>query len=768
MSRIGGRYFPKSFQTLRLPQGQDIFPAHHTLNFRKWKFKFAPASECKDPFDRGTEPIVINIPSQEKLAKLPVFKCLPQVIALLRRRPIVAVHAPTGSGKTLLLPKALIDAGFKRVLCMEPTQVSTISAAETVSGIWDTKLGEQVGYCHGSSKAVKKSSSIIYATNGFQLAYDLAYNFPYRKGDVLVFDEAHKVSVSMEFQLALLQHLRERARKDPSIIIPKILIMSATMNLHKFELLFRKKIPVIAIKPTSNSYPITHFERNTSVVETALSCLKKRDGSVLVFVPGSREVQSVINEVKKRLGSQADDIQFFPLHSRLSEAEQMQAVTCTGLKLVVATDIAQESLTIRGIKYAIKTGLVRRIEIIGGVSTLTTVPYSRFDSKQQSGRVGRESPGVSISLSQTPENLLNKEPDHAIHTSEFASEIIKILASPGGWDLEAIRRLKTLNKIPKDRWESEVQRLKDLKLISAQNHLTKKGRRAVALPLPVSYACMIVTAEDLAIANQNIDILRRVIDVVCVMQVQGILLHKSRSLWSKFYPGDPRSEAITEATLLNYAHYIPEDQLKDHGISRAQFHKAKKLQLDLYARLGINTPAGHPIALSELRPSINSGKSDDRCVLESIWSGLSNSVYRLIRCRNNDSPVYHAITNQQDKQHRTDFFHAKDSAPILVVGLPFNFINSFAKPKPEYVQSLSMTTEIDIDWLLREIADKHGSAASKLKELKKRVKKNEPDYGSFEDDTPSPSKIYRAKKRAHKFREKGKTRKFQRGRNREY
>lgn len=757
IGRIGGLNHPKvNAKVLRNNHYPNLKSAHI---LRQQSNSFLSNSESRDPYFRRPTAVPLDrvlAPSQDKIRKLPVFKALPAIIKALKDFDIVALDSATGSGKTLLTPKALVDAGFNRVFCLEPTQVATVSAAETVAKIWDQELGQEIAYCHGNSKVRGPDAKIIYATNGYQLAYDLGNNFRYEKGDVIIFDEAHRPSVSMEFHLALLNDLRERAKKDASIIMPKILIASATINIDEYKEFFGFNIPVV--KVSGRNHTITVIEEVGVPANVAASWFRKV-GTVLVFLPGVREINALIEKVKKIFQNDGLEVPIYPLHSKLLQAQQMAAINDKKPKVVVATNAAQESLTVEGVKAVIESGLVRKKVLIGGVPSLITERYSQFDSTQQEGRTGRQGDGFAIKLVGVPLSSLEPQPRPSIQTSELASEILKILASPLAITPERLQRLKFLHPVEQFQWDREFKRLRDLGLVSPRNYIIKRldhhGRRAARLPLAVSLAKMIVVAEDLALKNGNIDILRRIVDVVAVVHTEGILLPKSKHLWLKLGCDDVRSEPLTQAAIFHKALSMPVEELEEYGISTAQFYRCKRLQEDLYRRLNIGQRPDEDIHLNSKHDS-KQVISDEACVFKAIWSGMANTVYRLEsrqkRGENSKTfPEYRALSNREDKEVRTVYHFTRARAPDLIVGFPFNFKDMYSEGEPRDIHTLSAVTAISASWLSQYLSDKQDIKNKQFGPLKRYANQERNMHAAEDSSFFLPSSEKQTRERNYKL-----------------
>ncbi len=431
---------------------------------------------------------------------LPIHAEGERIIELLRTHRVVVVAGETGSGKTTQLPKLALAAGRGAsglIGCTQPRRIAARSVARRVAEELDTPLGELVGYQVRFDDRVGEQAAIKFMTDGILLAQ--AQGDPWLSAyDTLIVDEAHERSLNIDFLLGLLKRLL--ARRDDL----KVIVTSATIDTARFAAFF-DGAPVVDVPgrtyPVERRYrPLSERARddrqlNQALVETVAEISREDgQGDILVFLPGEREIR----EAHRVLGEQRlRHTEVLPLYARLSAKDQDRVFhPGTGRRIVLATNVAETSLTVPRIRYVIDAGTARisRYSPRSKVQRLEIEPVARANAEQRAGRCGRVGPGVCYRLYDEAD--FNARPEFAdpeILRSSLANVILRMLALGLG-DIEAFPFVDP----PTDRAIREgLQQLLELKAIDPARRLTPTGRAMARFPIDVQLSRMLVEAERL-------------------------------------------------------------------------------------------------------------------------------------------------------------------------------------------------------------------------------------------------------------------------------
>ncbi|MBQ6137068.1 MAG: ATP-dependent RNA helicase HrpA [Kiritimatiellae bacterium] len=443
----------------------------------------------------GKEEISLNYPEE-----LPVSAHRGEILSALRRSQVVVVCGDTGSGKTTQLPKMALEAGFCRggrlVACTQPRRLAAVTVAERVAAETGTAPGGLVGYRHRFGRRTSKDTKIVFMTDGVLLAETRSDRLLERYGAIIV-DEAHERSLNIDFLLGILKRILAR-RRDLRVIVS-----SATLDAERFGAFFGGA-PALMIPgrlfPIETRYmpPPEDEERDLPrEVVRAVAALPPRDDT-LVFLPGERDIRETADELSSAFPG--DDI--IPLLASLPSGEQQRAFRLSSRRrIVLATNVAETSVTIPGIRAVVDSGLARLPRYIHRtqVQRLQVEPVSQASAKQRAGRCGRLGPGVCIRL-YSEEDLSARDeftPPEVLRSS-LAGVILTMLDLRLG-DIakfpfidpprpamvaEGIRELIELGAVARDR--------------DGEPCLSPTGRRLARIPVEPRLARMLLAASELA------------------------------------------------------------------------------------------------------------------------------------------------------------------------------------------------------------------------------------------------------------------------------
>lgn len=426
------------------------------------------------------------------LPRLPVTDVLPALLAMLETRPNAVLVAPPGAGKTTLVPPALLDCVFAKtgtILLLEPRRLAARAAARRMAELFGEQPGGTVGYAMRMERKVSRETRILVVTEG--ILSRMILDDPELPGiAAVIFDEFHERSLDGDFGLALALDVQGALRPDLRLIV-----MSATLDGARVAGLLGDA-PVIRSEGRSFPVDLRYAERPPGVpVEDAVAgairdALASEDGSVLAFLPGQREIGRVAERLEGRVGANVDVV---PLHGQLDARAQDAAIRPSPAgrrKVVLATSIAETSITIDGVRIVIDSGLSRvpRFEPASGLTRLETVRVSRASADQRAGRAGRTQPGVALRLwraEQTVALMPFAQPE--IREADLSSLLLDCAAfgvsDPAG--------LSFLDPPPKAALAEARALLLALGAIDGDGRIGPTGETMRALGLPVRLAHMV-------------------------------------------------------------------------------------------------------------------------------------------------------------------------------------------------------------------------------------------------------------------------------------
>ena len=434
--------------------------------------------------------------------ELPICAHREEILAALRAHPVIIVCGDTGSGKTTQLPKMALELGLaakgRRIACTQPRRLAAVTMAERVAGELQTPVGGLVGYQHRFTRHVSKDTRIKFMTDGVLLAETRADPF-LRAYDCIIVDEAHERSLNIDFLLGILKRVLS-CRRDL-----KVVVSSATLDTASFAAFF-DNAPVISVP--GRLYPIEVRYRPPEDGEeldlprdiaAAVAELPPSD-DILVFLPGERDIRETADHLA-RVRHGEDDI--IPLLASLPAGEQQRAFKLSARRrIILATNVAETSVTIPGIRAVIDTGLARISRYIHRtqVQRLQIEPVSQASARQRAGRCGRLGPGTCIRLySEEDFNSRDAYTPPEILRSSLAGVILTMLDLRLG-DIEKFPFLDP-PKLPMVR-----EGLRELLELGAICHapeggpaLTDIGRKLAQIPVEPRLARMLLAASDNAV-----------------------------------------------------------------------------------------------------------------------------------------------------------------------------------------------------------------------------------------------------------------------------
>ncbi|MDN3477297.1 ATP-dependent RNA helicase HrpA [Curtobacterium sp. APC 4022] len=585
-----------------------------------------------------SNPPVITYPPE-----LPVSQRRDDIAAAIRDNQVVIVAGATGSGKTTQLPKICLELGRESIGHTQPRRIAARTIAERVSEELGGGLGDLVGYQVRFTDKVSAATRIKVMTDGI-LLNEIHFDRDLKRYDTIIIDEAHERSLTIDFLLGYLKRLLTRR---PDL---KLIITSATIDPGSFSRHF-DDAPIIEV--SGRTYPVEIRYRPLVAEDTgddsdddesdsrtgdsgsnaddrdtlqgitdALDELAREDpGDVLVFLSGENEIRDAQDAIE---GKRYPGTEVLPLYGRLSAADQhrvFQRSNTPGLRrrVVLATNVAETSLTVPGIKYVVDTGTARisRYSPRAKVQRLPIEAISQASANQRSGRAGRTSAGIAIRLYS--EDDFDRRPEYTdpeILRTNLAAVILQMI-SLGFGDIESFPFLQP----PDSRGVKDgLDLLRELRAVDTEGAITKTGKQLTRLPIDPRLGRMVLEAS-----RQGVG--REVIAIVSALSIQDPRerpLEKraqADQLHSRF--ADPTSDFLTLLGLWNYL------EEKQDELSSSAFRRMCKTEFLNHLRIREWQDLYRQLSRAAKQVGIHVGterKDDPDSVHRALLAGLLSQI----------------------------------------------------------------------------------------------------------------------------------------------
>lgn len=575
--------------------------------------------------------------------KLPIYQYQDTIIETVRKNQVVIITAETGSGKSTQVPQYLLNHGYK-ALITQPRRLAAISLAKYVAQSIGIELGATVGYHTAFERAYSAKTDLLYCTDGLALVRKLMGENIH---NVLVIDEIHEWNINIE---TLIAWSRLRLGLDEKC---KLILMSATLEKDGLSAYFGG-VPIIDVPNRLCS--VTDIPAGPSVVDDAAWLLDK-SFNVLVFQPGKKEIERVSEE----LAAKNLNAEILPLHSLLAPNDQAKCFrSFSRPKCVIATNIAQTSITIPDIDAVVDSGYERRREIVDGVEGLYLKPISWADSKQRKGRAGRTKPGMYIDHCQeidrpmflSPEILRVRLDQIVLRLAEadIDAEEVKFFHQPDVREiLEAKRSLTTLG------------------CINDAGVVTEIGHQVAKMPLSAKFGRMIIEAENLGVVDD-------VITIAAIHEVGHIV--RSDGVWRSIVQIEKDSDSLALLALYKAFCGRSQDELEKAGIYPKSFFRIVEIRQHLNE------------TLHGMFSFYSSGNREN--ILRSICVGMIDHLYQ----RSSSNVCYADSSGQERIIDRISVV----SDAEWIVGLPWD-LEIQAQEGKKIIKQIRMVSKVNPLWL---------------------------------------------------------------------
>lgn len=439
---------------------------------------------------------------------LPVYKVKDRLMSQIRNAKVCVLIGETGSGKSTQIPQFLMESSDKAIAVTQPRRVAAINLATRVAEEYGCPCGTQVGYSVRFQNKSSKNTKLKYLTDGMLLR-EMMINPELPQYSTIVLDEAHERTILTDLLMGFLKELS--AKRDLRIII-----MSATLDAEKFSHFFNNA-PILFVE--GKMFPVQRFylpapvdDIVDTIVKTCVQLnVSEPEGDILCFLPGQEEIDkavSLLNRLAPDLPRESPLIVALPLYAALPSQRQVeifQPVKRHQRKVILATNIAETSLTVPGIRYVVDSGL-RKVKVWRhqlGLSTLLTAPVSKASATQRTGRAGREASGKSFRLyTEKDYASLPEQTEPEIVRSDVISPVL-MLKKLGVDDLV---NWSWLEHPGKEALMSALQNLYALKAIDNSGKITELGNQMAVLPLQPHLATVLISARQAGCLGPVIDI----------------------------------------------------------------------------------------------------------------------------------------------------------------------------------------------------------------------------------------------------------------------
>ncbi|XP_001948871.2 ATP-dependent RNA helicase DHX8 [Acyrthosiphon pisum] len=466
--------------------------------------------------------IKTNLTLLEQRQSLPIYKLKDELIKAVTDNQILIVIGETGSGKTTQITQYLAEAGFTsrgKIGCTQPRRVAAMSVAKRVSEEFGCRLGQEVGYTIRFEDCTSPETVIKYMTDGMLLRECLV-DFDLKNYSVIMLDEAHERTINTDVLFGL---LKQAVTKRKEL---KLIVTSATLDAVKFSQYFFEA-PIFTIP--GRTFPVEVLytkEPETDYLDASLITimqihLREPPGDVLLFLTGQEEIDTaceILYERMKSLGPDIPELIILPVYSALPSEMQTRifdAAPPGSRKVVIATNIAETSLTIDGIYYVVDPGFVKQkvYNSKTGMDSLVVTPISQAQAKQRAGRAGRTGPGKCYRLytERAYRDEMLPTPVPEIQRTNLATTVLQLKTM----GINDLLHFDFMDAPPVESLIMALESLHSLSALDDEGLLTRLGRRMAEFPLEPNLSKMLIMSVHLQCSEE-------ILTIVSMLSVQNV------------------------------------------------------------------------------------------------------------------------------------------------------------------------------------------------------------------------------------------------------
>lgn len=480
---------------------------------------------------------------------LPIVQYKEKIIDCLHRYPVLIIAGETGSGKTTQLPKMCLEAGYghnRKIGHTQPRRLAVRAMATRIAQELEVPLGEQVGFQVRFSDKTSPSTMLKVMTEGILLS-EIQNDRDLLQYDCLILDEAHERSLNIDFLLGYLKVLLQK-RSDL-----KLIVTSATIEVERFSQFFNDA-PMLFIEGRTYPVEVRYLPFEAQYLDPALHVLEavrlvcRQPGDILIFQSGEREIYEVVRVLSK---SEFSNCAIFPLYARMSMRAQQKVFQPSSVrKMVIATNVAETSITVPGIRFVIDSGLVRmsRYNYRTRMQRLPIEPISQASAKQRMGRCGRVGPGICYRLYSESDYLTRAaytEPE--ILRANLAGVLLKLLS----FHFKQVEAFPFIDPLDKRYIKDGFALLDRLGAMDAHSCITPIGKQINKIPLEPKLARILIAAKEYNVLKELLIIVSG-LTILDPRERPEEAKEKARAIHALFF--DARSDFISYLKLWDFVY----------------------------------------------------------------------------------------------------------------------------------------------------------------------------------------------------------------------
>lgn len=600
------------------------------------------------------------------ISDLPVYDFYDQITASVDTNQVTIITAETGAGKSTQIPQYLAEHGYDKVIVTQPRILAARNLSRRVREEWSNHtgdIGEEVGYRTAHERDDSTRTKILYCTDGLQLVREIT-GAGIETSQVLVLDEVHEWNENME---VLIAWAKKRCLEEPRF---KVVIMSATIETGSLAEYFDT---TAVINIPGRSYEVAK-KRGADLIAEIFNHIEKAS-NMLVFLPGKAEIADISDAVKSK--AEAAGVPVIPLHSQLEATAQQQAFAShPNGKIILATNIAQTSVTIDDIDVVIDSGLERRSEVRNGVEGLFIVQTSQADCLQRAGRAGRTKPGEYILAPYGTMECLDFEDRPEYATPEILRKHIDRLTlrlANVGIDIEML----DFYHDPSHKAIMQAKRtLIALGALTKNGDVTRIGRQMEKFPVESNYGRMLVESKQYSDEVQS-----KLTTIIGVQEVGGIIKGGTRYTGWRKYTRQTKSDLLAQYDVLLALNKIYPDEYEELGIISKNVAKAREVRERLNHDLGLEDKPLEPIDSSE-----------EEELLRCIVAGEIDQLWTV----DERGEATHIVTKKRRELSSSTVVRN----PKLITGTPFDLQIPTHSGGLETLNLVQGITRVNTEWLL--------------------------------------------------------------------
>ena len=558
---------------------------------------------------------------------LPIDSFRAEIEKTIALNPVTILTAETGAGKSTRVPLWMWKAG-KVVHVTQPRRIAARSLADYLARLCATTLGKEVGYQTGFDSQQSKLTTLLYVTDGVQMVREIKGRRDY---DVLVLDEVHEWNLNQEVLVGLVKkYLKQGFFQDSG---KRVVIMSATLQAERLSK-FLSGAPVISVP--GRGFPVTMHHNDPRFLLPDTAQMVELERNVLVFQPGKQEIETFMEDLERMLAAEKMKAKILPLHAELTLKDQARVFEHFDLpKVVVATDIAQTSLTIDDIDAVVDCGIKKELRLVRGIEGLYPVEIAAAECMQRAGRAGRVRSGQYFLCSDIglKDRLPFPEPEiQRLNLESVVLRLIKMGISPLDFPFFHSPSKALLHKA--------IKQLKLLGALTDEGAVTPDGNKMAELPVSLRSARLLLEAQ-----KGNTRVVDNALKCIAILEAKGIV--------NKEYEGGKFGNIPYNSDLLNQLVLWQSSRMHRKIIGGKKFALANEIYRELKKRIQLQVEK-HTISLKDMD-----------ILFRAILSSFADEVHIKV------GEEYQRETEIRQLDRTSVLFQTR---PDMLVGFPFDLV----------------------------------------------------------------------------------------------